>query len=735
MEMVDSFARLKQRLPKHPNPRTRLIFLLLGIACIAGLSWYLTGSVVPEDAQQANIFQGGILLVIFGSLFLEDKFTKPADAVVNAITAIISLIPVYGSLGTMGLLILAYCILVGLSGITNLAFGVQEPRNWLKYAKKLTYQVSTVFGKSNVIFSIVFLYAVFSFYDVYVTEAALLVVFWGLYIAMWPLKIPHIVQALFSKQSTSVEKGTIVRVDSPGLIRVRLNADTKWQGPMVACLGDGTKRKVVPLYTQVQDEQVIGTGLLQEAVELAGMHTQTGTVYDVPEDSVTAEDESKELPVGFVVEGSKIAKIYFETWRPGDLCEGKLVFCMVRDERVFYQVIDAATSEEAFEHHKHGFQVVEAHQLGTLNPKGGFKKFTWVPEMNTPVFLAGSSVQGKPLELPKNQMCLGFVPGSDVQVICDIDEMILYHTAILGVTGSGKTELAYTIIQYAIENGVKVFCVDITGQYSTRLCDFKPKDLSISKELAHELGQKIHAVETGEYRAGKEKGLLKTFATQLSNEIGKNVRDFLTSDDNLAIFTLQEISNTKTTIFATELYLSNIFDYGREHYSDSNKKRILIVLEEAHTVIPESSTMGLGDYDSRGMVAKIAQIALQGRKYDVGLLVIAQRTATVSKTVLTQCNTTITFASFDQTGLDFLENIYGSDHTSRISNLPFLHALVFGKGIKSERPIIVQIPEKPELLPPKPADVDDAQPTEPPGFPLEDEPAPLEESPAAEVIE
>src|SRR5690606_39176053 len=117
----------------------------------------------------------------------------------------------------------------------------------------------------------------------------------------------------FSKQSTSVEKGTIVRVDSPGLIRVRLNADTKWQGPMVACLGDGTKRKVVPLYTQVQDEQVIGTGLLQEAVELAGMHTQTGTVYDVPEDSVTAEDESKELPVGFVVEGSKIAKIYFET--------------------------------------------------------------------------------------------------------------------------------------------------------------------------------------------------------------------------------------------------------------------------------------------------------------------------------------------------------------------------------------------------------------------------------------
>ena len=102
--------------------------------------------------------------------------------------------------------------------------------------------------------------------------------------------------------------------------------------------------------------------------------------------------------------------------------------------------------------------------------------------------------------------------------------------------------------------------------------------------------------------------------------------------------------------------------------------------------------MGLGDYDSRGMVAKIAQIALQGRKYDVGLLIIAQRTATVSKTVLTQCNTMISFSSFDKTGLDFLSNVYGAEHTSKISNLLPFHALAFGKGINSERPVVLQMP-------------------------------------------
>jgi DNA helicase HerA-like ATPase len=118
----------------------------------------------------------------------------------------------------------------------------------------------------------------------------------------------------------------------------------------------------------------------------------------------------------------------------------------------------------------------------------------------------------------------------------------------------------------------------------------------------------------------------------------------------------------------------------------------LVVVEEAHTVMPEPTTMGLGDYDSRGLVSKIAQIALQGRKYGVGLLVIAQRTATVSKTVLTQCNTMIALSCYDDTSLGFLGNFYGAAHARLIPNLSRLQAVVFGKAVRSERPIVVEIP-------------------------------------------
>ena len=52
----------------------------------------------------------------------------------------------------------------------------------------------------------------------------------------------------------------------------------------------------------------------------------------------------------------------------------------------------------------------------------------------------------------------------------------------------------------------------------------------------------------------------------------------------------------------------------------------------------------------------------------------------------------ISFSCFDDTSLGFFENFFGKTHTETIPNLQFLQAVMFGKGVKSQRPIIVQIP-------------------------------------------
>jgi hypothetical protein len=134
------------------------------------------------------------------------------------------------------------------------------------------------------------------------------------------------------------------------------------------------------------------------------------------------------------------------------------------------------------------------------------------------------------------------------------------------------------------------------------------------------------------------------------------------------------------------MYLSAIMDWARKN---RKAQQILIVLEEAHTIIPEGYQSGF-DSDTQWVVGRIGQIALQGRKYGVGLLLISQRTALVSKTVLSQCNTYFTHALVDKTSLDYLSGVYSAQHVHIIPNLGFLEFLAHGKAVKSERPLVVR---------------------------------------------
>lgn len=131
----------------------------------------------------------------------------------------------------------------------------------------------------------------------------------------------------------------------------------------------------------------------------------------------------------------------------------------------------------------------------------------------------------------------------------------------------------------------------------------------------------------------------------------------------------------------------------KERYEKENKTKLTIVLEEAHTLIPEwNSIGGMGDTKvSQAIVNKIGQISLQGRKYNVGLVVISQRTAIVSKTILTQCNTIITFKSYDQTSKDFLSSYIPENLMSRLGSLEDQYTIVHGKGFTSKVPLICKI--------------------------------------------
>jgi uncharacterized protein len=269
-----------------------------------------------------------------------------------------------------------------------------------------------------------------------------------------------------------------------------------------------------------------------------------------------------------------------------------------------------------------------------------------------------------------------------------LDDLVQFHTAVLGMTGTGKTELALDIVREAIKNDFKVFCVAFTGEYKARLADLSPIVPSPTAQQIDDLDKKLFAVETGEYGAKQEKAALKTCLTQMRSSVETQIDSFIAGTDTLAILELTEISNTKATLRITELYLSTIMAWAGKH---RQARKILIVLEEAHTIIPEHFSSGF-DSETQWVVSRIGQIALQGRKNGVGLLVISQRTALVSKTILSQCNTFLTHSLIDQTSLTFLESVYSGQHVRSIPNLGRFQFMAAGKAIGAEHPILLGRP-------------------------------------------
>jgi DNA helicase HerA-like ATPase len=117
--------------------------------------------------------------------------------------------------------------------------------------------------------------------------------------------------------------------------------------------------------------------------------------------------------------------------------------------------------------------------------------------------------------------------------------------------------------------------------------------------------------------------------------------------------------------------------------------KLCVVFEEAHSLIPEWNQVAQRGDEQH--VNKTARVILQGRKYGMGALIITQRTANVTKTILNQCNTIFALQSFDQTGLDFLRNYMGEEYSQAISTLPARHAILVGKASSSARPLLLLV--------------------------------------------
>ena len=685
------------------NRKTRLIFLGLSLIVLIGVGYFLTESF--DFLLNDFWFTSGFLLLILLSLIDQPHFSKDSNVFVNAVTAGISLLLVDSEYRNW-----IFWIFGGITFYLAISsYILMWVRNKpLPDESKLTQFISKInkeIGKPQTLFSAFFLWGAISKFGINSNGFNALLLYWVIFMILSIPAIAAIISGLLEKKENPKQEnalGKIFGVQSKNTFLVKLFPERKetikifdFVEFLYSIDEKRTVRKGLILDTYLLNEQQwIKVLTTNEIIQIFGNkncfknHTDD-IVYKIQE---VPDTKYLSTFIGIVTENSTIEKIKFIYNSKNEITEGSLLEVKIGNRTVYYQIIEGITKIEQLENkNETGFIIGEAIQLGTWEQeKVKFEPFGWVPEINSPVYIASPMANA---EIGNGELKIGEIPNTNFPVVIKKDLALTHHTAIVGVTGTGKSVFSRNLIrEYLNDEKMKVICIDFTGEYKDKFNDLNPTDI-IDTETANGIFSEINNNENRVAAAyNRETDEVKKKKQEISGKMVEKISAFLKDDNSkISIIDLPEVVNTSEIFEYIRLFIKSIFYIAKKEKSFGNK--VCLVLEEAHTIIPEWNFAGISEKSAQPLLNSIAQIALQGRKYDVGLLVIAQRTANVSKTILTQCNTIISFQGFDKTSSDFLANYFGDGIAKILPTLKFRQAIVAGKALKSNVPMIFEVPE------------------------------------------
>ena len=689
----------------------RLIIFFALAVILTAIYLYFQGAIFPQDTVGLVIYSS-LLMLSFNTLILEHYFTKPTDVLASSIAVLLTITPIRKDLVNLGIwydILFFFSFGLGILSVASLAlFSPNNPEDTTQNKiSKLLKDFVTRFGGSKVQFFCLFILTMFFYIDSK-SHYFLFLFIYSAFVLLDPwkfiMKIPS-----FVKPAPQEGIGQIFGVQSKNTFLVKLYD----KRPSIKIYDfvefkysmDENKnvRRVLILDNYLLNQEQWVKVLVSEEIN----NIFQGKIYNTFNDENVVYKITNPTPnnyldkfVGIVDENSTISTIRFIYNSKKEISDGQLLEVFIREKKVLYQVIQGVTKVEQLEHkNETGYITGEAIQLGIwVKENGKFEKYGWVPFINSPVYIS-SSIEEPNIE--HNEFQIGNIPNSNYPVILNKDLSLTHHTAVLGVTGTGKSVFSRNLIrQYLKDQNTKVLCIDFTGEYKGKFHDLTPVKI-LTEESEGKLYAAFEWVATELEKFGnvQDKAKLKS----ADEFIRKTLLDGLTSflkepTSRITIFELPDVSNTASILEYTRQLFKSLFILAKTEKCFGNK--ICVVLEEAHTIIPEWNFVGIADKSSQSLLNSIAQIALQGRKYNIGLLVIAQRTANVSKTVLTQCNTMISFQEFDKTSSDFLSNYFGQSIADTLPNLKFRQAIAAGKGLKSNVPMIFEVPLINEPEPP-----------------------------------
>ena len=727
----------------------RVSVAIIEIGIFFGVCIGLSGSldfVLDSNSPFNLLFVSSAVFIILGKYIAEPFFTSPMGSISNSIAALLIII----SIQDKASFILYWPLLIffALIFLSSLAVLLLNNSSRFERLKMVLLTISTRLGRSDALYSGIYLLGSVSLLHARPFALTIMLVLWAIVVCT-PM-IENIVGALFSlrrRDTVISNRGLIKSTIADRLYTVMLyGLDSNQLNDSILFVElDGNIYKAcLPLKMEALTDGTIitATQISEHAYSLEDIG-QKGITRSInahnsllvpfsmlPESTINSFSNSpvfinRDRIIGVVDCGSDIEKIRVkltidEQSRLYSLVrEGTVIEAVINGKACMYQVINGVVSEERYlPNEEEGYISLHARKLGEYDKDVlAIKEVPWLPENAAVVWLH----QNKKGEVAVDAS-IGVLPGTQYPIpIHNIDALVTHNTAILGILGVGKSCLAFELIQKVAvlsrnqKSRIRIVCIDVTGEYATTLPQYGVKCVIPDDEILINtlIAQKANAV-----KAKDEGGNHLVFRSDMKEIINRFMED--DRGPQVLVINPEKYPVTKQTTdgkssnygkppydltpFAdltaaeiTRIISEEALNFCKTNYSGGSlEARLLLVFEEAHTLIPEwSSAANEGD---RNAANGTARVILQGRKYGLGSMVITQRTANVSKSILNQCNTIFALRVFDDTGKQFLENYVGRDYAALLPTLEERHAIVSGRALALTCPIEIALNDKSDVI-------------------------------------
>lgn len=705
------------------SQRRRFFILIVEVAILLVASTVAFGTPVPPSGDKGFWFYTGLLGLVLGSRLDTPFFSKPADVILYAAPAAVALAlanewPVWDSGRRVAFVVaMAYCataVAIGSAAIVTKDSTTSKFRRVSNAARVL----GETMGAPRPVYTVLMVFALYAFHADSAREIGVLALAWALTAMLSPLetsvRLIDRLKTIWAERNNCSVVGDVAAHRTPGVVLVRRTESAPIECGDLLATRDlfGAARLLIALDQVGRDE-----GLLLRTLDAdcgAPPEELVSATRGLPERSCVLLDASpaelcantlvatRRSVVGLVAADTSLERLHFDVVQDGAVQEGRLVHVPINGLPVTYQIVSGLTKEEVV-HQKNtnGFVRAQAQKIGVWD--GTLRRFApaaWLPRPNAPVVLKDTSVfQAQP-------EAIGHFPGTDFPVTLrdsegqptGLNALVTHNTAILGILGIGKSCIALELVERMMVGGIKVLCLDLTNQYASELAPYHDATDNATRVAA--LQQVGLVGKTNVKKNVEEGGSRAGFAAAMRQHLEQFMADAYSGKVlilNPAQFdvwrqdskpfqdtaSMASLTPPEITQIISEAALEVVSTAGM-----SEKARLCIVYEEAHSLVPEwTSAVGEGD---RAASNGTARAILQGRKYGLGCLLITQRTANVTKTILNQCNSVFAMRTFDDTGKEFLANYLGQTYAQVLPTLPERHAVFFGRASQCENPVLMR---------------------------------------------